>query len=209
MRIGVVGVQGAPYDDVLNAVRLGGALAVELGPHPHDLSGADALVLTDTVDTLSEAIVHAAQRGLPVLGIGRGFGALCAAGLLPGSLLGNDRRTFVCREQRVRVESRDTVWTCAMDEGQNLDLVLTGGGLGFGVEPDVAARLETNRQVVLRYVDVNPDGSVHDIAGITNEIGTVVGVLVRPEYAVEALTGPSEDGLLFLGSVLSYLRAAA
>ncbi len=136
-----------------------------------------------------------------MLGICNGFQVLCESHLLPGALIRNDVRTFVCRDQRLRVESVDTVWTCAFDAGQEITIVLKNGEGGFVADPDTIARLEGENQVVFRYLDDNPNGSLNDIAGITNARGNVVGLMPHPEHNMEELTSPSLDGRTFFASL--------
>jgi len=209
MRIGIV-ASPASIDDhvVARAVRLAGATPVLLDGGARDLDGVDALVLPTDAAIMPE-VVAAAGRGLPVLGIGPGFGALCRAGLLPGEMTPNDPATFVCRDQRVRVVSRDTVWTCAMGEGDEVTVPVRTAAGRYRADAEILARLEGEDQVVLRYVGANPTGSLNDIAGITNARGNVVGVLPHPEHAVEELTSPSTDGRLFFASIVGFVRAAA
>lgn len=208
-RLGVVTAPGSMDAAVaLRAVRLAGVEAVELPTSVPDLRGVDAVLLHGGGGSpLLSAVVDAAGRGLPVLGIGDGFRVLCEAGLLPGSLVGNASGRFVGRDQRVRVASRDTVWTCAFDEGQEATFVLRTAQGRFVADPDALERLEGENQVVLRHVG-DPTGSANDIAGITNARGTVVGFVVHTEYAMESLVAPSEDGRLVLHGVVSFLRAA-
>jgi len=132
---------------------------------------------------------------------------LCEAHLLPGALIRNDRRTFVCRDQLLRVETRDTVWTCDFEDGQEIVIALKNGEGNYQADAETVARLEGENRVVFRYLDVNPNGSLHDIAGITNERGNVVGLMPHPEHNVELLTGASIDGLGFFSSVQRFLAA--
>jgi len=145
---------------------------------------------------------------MPVLGICNGFQILCEAHLLPGALIRNDVRTFVCRDQRLRVESADTVWTLDFTADQEITIVLKNGEGGFVADHDTLDRLEGEGQVVFRYLDGNPNGSARDIAGICNARGNVVGLMPHPEHNVEPLTGPSLDGRPFFSSVLSFLAAS-
>ena len=215
-RIGVVEFPGSLDADVVaRAVRLAGASPVPLTPADHDLAGVEAVILPDAVTDVFEAdepllaaLAERAEQGLPVLGIGRGFAALCAAGLLPGRLSGNDPAGLVCRDQAVRVESRDTVWTCALTEGDRATLVVRGAAGRYVADDATLQALEDGDQVVLRYVDGNPNGSAHDIAALTNASGTVVGTVPLPEHSTDALTGPSEDGRLVFASVVAFLTAA-
>jgi len=132
---------------------------------------------------------------------------LCEAHLLPGALIRNDRRTFVCRDQKLRVESTDTVWTCDFQAGDEIVIALKNGEGNYQADPETIRQLEDENRVVFRYLDVNPNGSINDIAGITNERGNVVGLMPHPEHNVEALAGASVDGLGFFTSVQRFLGA--
>ncbi len=221
-RIGVVTFPGSLDDqDARRAVALSGAEPVALWHGSHDLEGVDAVILPGgfsygdylrcgaiaRFSPIMNEIVDAAGKGMPLLGICNGFQVLCESHLLVGALIRNDRRTFVCRDQRLRVESRDTVWTCDFDEGQEIVIVLKNGEGGYVADAETLARLEGENQVVFRYLDVNPNGSANDIAGITNARGNVVGLMPHPEHNVESLTGPSLDGLTFFSSVQRFLSA--
>lgn len=222
-RIGVVSLPGSLGDRVAaRAVRLAGATAVPLWHAANDLGGVDAVLLAGRGphgnvprpgEMLGPApilreVVDAANRGMPVLGVGHGFQVLCEIGLLPGALHRNDRPRFVCRDQVLRVESRDTVWTCALREGQDITIVLATGWGRYVAEPETIARLEVENQVAFRFVGVNPTGSANDIAGITNSVGNVVGLVAHPEHAVDVHTGPSEDGRLIFDGLLAFVEAA-
>ena len=222
-RIGIVTFPGSLDDrDAARAVRVAGGEAVALWHGDHDLRDVDAVVLPGgfsygdylrcgaiaRFSPIMTEVIQAAEQGLPVLGICNGFQVLCESHLLPGALIRNDVRTFVCRDQKLRVESIDTVWTGAFEPGQEITIVLKNGEGGFVADPDTLARLEGENQVVFRYLDDNPNGSLNDIAGITNERGNVVGLMPHPEHAVEVLTGPTTDGLGFFTSILKGLVGA-
>ncbi len=128
---------------------------------------------------------------MPVLGICNGFQILCESHLLPGALIRNDHRTFICRDQTLKVENASTAWTSDLAVGEEIVIPLKNGEGGFVADADTLDRLEGEGQVVFRYVDVNPNGSLRDIAGITNERGNVVGLMPHPEHAVEDLTVPA------------------
>ena len=221
-RIGVVTFPGSLDDaDALRAVKLSGAEPVPLWHASDDLAGVDAVVLPGgfsygdylrcgaiaRFSPVMDEVIRRAGQGRPVLGICNGFQVLCEAHLLPGALIRNDRRTFVCRDQLLRVETRDTVWTCDFEDGQEIVIALKNGEGNYQADAETVARLEGENRVVFRYLDVNPNGSLHDIAGITNERGNVVGLMPHPEHNVELLTGASIDGLGFFSSVQRFLAA--
>jgi phosphoribosylformylglycinamidine synthase len=139
---------------------------------------------------------------MPVLGICNGFQVLCESHLLPGALISNDHRKFVCREQRLRIENAATRWTSAYDVGDEIVIPIKNGEGGFVADEKTLDELEAEGRVVARYLGGNPNGSYRDIAGITNEAGNVVGLMPHPEHAVEALTGTGTDGLKFFLSLV-------
>lgn len=217
MKIGVVTFPGSLDDtDAQRAVRLAGGEPVALWHGDHDLKGVDAVVLPGGFSygdylrcgaiarfaPVMTDVVAAAEAGMPVLGICNGFQILCESHLLPGALIRNDHRTFVCRDQVLKVENADTAWSKDFQVGQHITIPLKNGEGGYVADSDTLDRLEGEGRVVFRYVDVNPNGSMRDIAGITNERGNVVGLMPHPEHAVEDLCGPGTDGLGFFTSVL-------
>ena len=137
-----------------------------------------------------------------MLGICNGFQILCESHLLPGALIRNDHRKFVCRDQELVVENASTLWTSAYQPGQHIVIPLKNGEGGYVADDDTLDRLEGEGRVVVRYVGDNPNGSYRGVAGVTNERGNVVGLMPHPEHAVEELTGPTTDGLGFFTSLL-------
>ncbi len=224
MRVGVVTFPGSLDDgDAARAVTIAGGEAVRLWHADADLHGVDAVVLPGGFSygdylrcgaiarfaPVMEPLVDAANGGLPVLGICNGFQVLCESHLLPGALIRNDHRKFVCRDQDLRIESTSTAWTSAYDTGQEIVVPLKNGEGGYVADDATLDRLEGEGRVVARYLGDNPNGSYRDIAGVANERGNVVGLMPHPEHAVEALTGPTTDGLGFFTSVLKGLVAAS
>jgi phosphoribosylformylglycinamidine synthase len=225
MRVGVVTFPGSLDDrDAMRAVRLAGAEPVALWHGEHDLKGVDAIVLPGGFSygdylragaiaarsPIMAEVIDAANGGMPVLGICNGFQILVEAHLLPGGLIRNDHGDFIRRDQRLRVESTDSAWTNGFTEGQEIVIPLKNGEGGYIADEATLDRLEGEGLVAFRYLDVNPNGSLRDIAGLRNERGNVVGLMPHPEHAVEAGFGPDTtsamrsgtDGLTFFTSVL-------
>ena len=150
---------------------------------------------------IMEAVDAFSRDGGPVLGICNGFQILCEAGLLPGALRPNRTLTFVCRDVALRVERTDLAFTARCVEGQRLSIPIKHGDGCYFADADLLERLETNRQVVLRYDGANPNGAVADIAAVTNEWGNVVGLMPHPEHAVDPLLGASDGALILSGLV--------
>jgi phosphoribosylformylglycinamidine synthase subunit PurQ / glutaminase len=220
MRIGVVTFPGSLDDaDARRAASMAGAESVAVWHADSDLRGVDAVVLPGGFSygdylrcgaiarfaPVMTEVLSAAARGMPVLGICNGFQILCESHLLPGALIRNDHRMFVCRDQRLRIENASTAWTSVFEVGQEITIPLKNGEGGYVADRATLDRLEGDGRVVVRYLEVNPNGSQHDIAGICNEAGNVVGVMPHPEHAVEKICGPSTDGLGFFTSVLKEL----
>jgi phosphoribosylformylglycinamidine synthase subunit PurQ / glutaminase len=222
-RVGVITFPGSLDDrDAARAVRLAGAEPVHLWHAGTDLGQVDAVVLPGGFSygdylragaiarfaPLMERLADAARGGLPVLGICNGFQVLCESHLLPGALTRNASLHFVCRAQRLRIENSGTDWTRSYEQGQEIVVPIKNIDGCYLADQETLDELESEGRVVARYVDVNPNGSLNDIAGICNEAGNVVGLMPHPEHAVEALTGPSSEGLGFFTSVLTRMVGA-
>lgn len=143
-----------------------------------------------------------ANQGYPVVGICNGFQILTEAGLLPGALLANTNLHYTCKDVFVRVERGDLPFTSAYRQGQVLRIPIAHGEGRYYTDEETLDRLEQNRQIVFRYVEHqgqggNPNGSLADIAGITNERGNVLGMMPHPERAVEEVLGSVDGGGLF------------
>ncbi len=220
MRVGVITFPGSLDDhDAARAVRMAGGEAVALWHGDADLRGVDAIVLPGGFSygdylrcgaiarfaPVMQPLVEVARSGLPVLGICNGFQILCESHLLPGALIRNDHRRFVCRDQRLRIENSETAWTSGYEVGQEIVIPLKNGEGGYVADVRTLDELEGEGRVVVRYLGGNPNGSYRDVAGITNARGNVVGLMPHPEHAVDSLTGPSTDGLGMFGSVLRSL----
>jgi phosphoribosylformylglycinamidine synthase len=228
VRIGVITFPGSLDDrDAQRAVRLAGAEPVALWHGEHDLHGVDAIVLPGGFSygdylrcgaiaarsPIMAEVIDAANDGMPVLGICNGFQILVEAHLLPGGLVRNDSGSFVCRDQRLRVESTDTAWTNRFEPGQEIVIPLKNGEGGYLADDETLRMLEGEGRVVFRYLEVNPNGSANDIAGIRNDRGNVVGLMPHPEHATEPGFGPDTsvamrsgvDGLTVFQSAIAAL----
>ncbi|AXI78416.1 phosphoribosylformylglycinamidine synthase subunit PurQ [Peterkaempfera bronchialis] len=220
VRVGVVTFPGSLDDrDAQRAVRLAGAEPVALWHRDQDLHQVDAVILPggfsygdylrcgaiSRFSPVMETIIAQANEGMPVLGICNGFQVLCESHLLPGALTRNDSLHFGCRDQRLRIENAATAWTSDYAQGQEITVPLKNGEGRFVAAEHTLDALEAEGRVVARYLDVNPNGSYRDIAGITNAAGNVVGLMPHPEHAVEPLTGPGTEGLGFFTSILKKL----
>jgi phosphoribosylformylglycinamidine synthase subunit PurQ / glutaminase len=218
VRIGVVTFPGSLDDvDAQRGVRLAGHQPVALWHRDHDLQGVDAVVLPggfsygdylrcgaiSRFSPLMTEVAAGAERGLPVLGICNGFQILCESHLLPGALVRNQRMKFVCQDQRLRIEHAGTPWTASFEQGQEVVIPLKNGEGCYVADGSTLDRLEAEGRVVARYLGANPNGSMRDIAGISNERGNVVGLMPHPEHAIEPGFGPGTDGLGFFGLVES------
>jgi phosphoribosylformylglycinamidine synthase len=222
-RIGVVTFPGSLDDrDALRAVRVAGGEPVPVWHADRSIAGLDAVVLPGGFSygdylrcgaiarfaAVMEPIVTAARDGMPVLGICNGFQVLCESHLLPGALIRNAGLHFTCLDQRLRVERTTTAWSGTYAEGAEITIPLKNGEGQYVADEATLDRLEGEGQVVFRYLGGNPNGSRRDIAGICNAAGNVVGLMPHPEHAVDALTGPGEDGLAMFVSVLKQLVSA-
>jgi phosphoribosylformylglycinamidine synthase I len=161
------------------------------------------------------AVKRFADAGGPVMGICNGFQVLCESGLLPGALLRNRDLHFRCDFVHIRVEKSAAPFTSRVAEGAVLRIPIKNGEGAYYAEPDDLARLESNGQILVRYCEpggaiseaANPNGSVANVAGVTNERGNVFGLMPHPEHAVEERIG-GVDGLALLGSLVDALSEA-
>ncbi len=225
MKVGVVRFPGSNCDEdaVLAVVEQLHEEAVLLWHKDHDLQGSDLIILPGGFSygdylrsgaiarfspIMQEVVAHA-KRGGPVIGICNGFQIACEAGLLPGALLRNDSLQFRSMQVTIRVEQTNSCLTRAATKGQLLTMPIAHGDGRYTADDATIARLEGEGRVVFRYVDAtgeavsaaNPNGSLHNIAGVANDAGNVVGLMPHPERAVDALLG-SADGRVLMESML-------
>ncbi|MGB2898295.1 MAG: phosphoribosylformylglycinamidine synthase subunit PurQ [Candidatus Acidiferrum sp.] len=232
MKFGVVVFPGSNCDhDAFYA--LGNVLQkpVEFIWHQsQDLANSDAIILpggfsygdylrTGAIARFSpvmKSVEKFANSGGLVLGVCNGFQILCEAGLLPGAMMRNSGLRFICRHVHIRVEQTDTPFTNAAAKGQILKIPIAHSDGNYNCDEATLAKLEKNRQVIFRYTTPdgsndgagNPNGAVHNIAGICNRGRNVAGLMPHPERAVEAALG-STDGLTIFRSMVEALVGAA
>jgi phosphoribosylformylglycinamidine synthase len=225
-RVAVVRFPGSNCDfDTLHSAARAGTDAYFVWHRETDLKGADFVLLPGgfsygdylrsgaiaRFSPIMPAVQRFAQGGGPVLGICNGFQILCEAGLLPGALVRNSRLTFVARPVALRVEQTDTAFTNAYQKGQILRMPVAHGDGRFAAEERTLRELEATGRVVVRYIglDGGPlpetiNGSLHDIAGIANTDGNIVGLMPHPDRAADPALG-NTDGLGFFASMLSWV----
>ncbi|MEK2476574.1 phosphoribosylformylglycinamidine synthase subunit PurQ [Streptomyces noursei] len=228
-RVGVITFPGTLDDrDTQRAVRAAGVEAVPLWHRDKDLHQVDAVVLPggfsygdylragaiSRFSPVMGTVIEQARAGMPVLGICNGFQVLTETHLLPGAMLRNNHLHFICRDQKLRVENATTAWTSDYAQGQEISIPLKNIDGRYVADERTLDMLEAEGRVAFRYLTDgptadgygNPNGSLRDIAGITNEAGNVVGLMPHPEHAVEPLIGTGRtDGLGFFTSILRKL----
>jgi phosphoribosylformylglycinamidine synthase len=223
VRFGVLQFPGScdERDAVQACGRVGDAELVWHGET--DLAGIDAVVVPGGFSygdylragaiarfaPVMDAVREFADSGRPVLGICNGFQVLCEAHLLPGALLPNAGLRFICRQVELEVVNASTVATSACAPGDRLSIPVKHMSGRWFAPPDTLAELEARGQIVFRYAaGQNPNGSIGDVAGVSNEPGNVVGLMPHPEHAVDLLTG-SADGLRLFESIAATEPLAA
>lgn len=223
-RVAVVRFPGSNCDfDTLHSALRAGTDAYFVWHRDTDLKGADFVLLPGgfsygdylrsgaiaRFSPVMAAVQRFAEGGGPVLGICNGFQILCEAGLLPGALMRNSRLSFVSRPVALRLEQPDTAFTNAYQESDVLRMPVAHGDGRFVAEERTLRELEATGRVVVRYLELNGEelespinGSLHDIAGICNAEGNVVGLMPHPDRAADPAIG-NTDGLGFFTSMLS------
>jgi phosphoribosylformylglycinamidine synthase len=163
---------------------------------------------------IMKEVISFARDGGTVVGICNGFQVLCEAGLLPGALLKNSSLTFVCKFVNLRVENSSTMFTSACKEGEVLRIPIAHGEGNYFVDDQTLERLEANRQILFRYCEKdgsvtgpsNPNGSLHNIAGIVNEHGNVMGLMPHPERAADPELGVTDGQAIFRSIIQEMMK---
>jgi phosphoribosylformylglycinamidine synthase len=231
MKFGVVTFPGSNCDqDAHFAIRTVGGESVQLWHKdtsiPTDLDGIilpggfsyGDYLRTGAIARFSpimNEVIRFANAGGLVVGICNGFQILCEAGLLPGALIRNENLSFICKDVHLRVENSETPWTNALSKGTVLRIPIAHGEGRYTASEDVINELESSNRIVFRYVtpsgedrpEANPNGSMHNIAGIINAAGNVMGMMPHPERAADTLNGGT-DGLAVFHSIVSALQKA-
>ncbi len=216
MKFGVLQFPGSCDEvDALEAARRVGEAEL-IWHRERDLGGADAIIVPGgfsygdylragaiaRFSPAMESVIEFAREGGLVLGICNGFQVLCEARLLPGALLPNVNRRFTFRQVEVEVLNSGGAFTRTCGLGERLSIPAKHSWGRWYADEQTLARMEQLGQFVLRYAPgENFNGSLHDIAGVCNEQGNVLGLMPHPEHAVEQLTGGSEDGLKLFESM--------
>jgi phosphoribosylformylglycinamidine synthase subunit PurQ / glutaminase len=211
-RVAVIVFPGSNCDaDTRAAAQEAGSNAYYVWHRATDLEQADVVILPGgfsygdylrsgaiaRFSPIMAAVTTHARAGGPVLGICNGFQILCEAGLLPGGLVRNARLRFLSRPAWVRVERTDTPFTCLYEAGAVLELPIAHGDGRYVTDERTARELEANGRVVWRYVRDNPNGSINDIAGVTNAARNVVGIMPHPERRTAAVLGGPDGARVF------------
>lgn len=186
--------------------------------HESDLSSYDAIFLPGgfsygdylrcgslaTFSPVMEAVKKEAVAGKLIVGICNGFQILTEAGLLPGALMRNDHLQFRCELEPITVERVDSAFTKHYEQGKTIQVPIAHAEGNYFCDEETLERLESSGQVLFRYAN-NPNGSLANIAGITNEKGNVLGMMPHPERAIVDWMGSSDGALLFT-SMIAYWR---
>ena len=159
-----------------------------------------------------ESLVRFANSGGLVFGICNGFQILCESGLLPGVLIRNSHLEFRCKWTDLRVENTDTAFSTRTEEGQVISVPISHGEGNYFASKETLKNIENNGQVLFRYSspdgyingDSNPNGSINNIAGITNHEGNVLGMMPHPERCCDPIIGGTDGNFIF-GSLVDHL----
>jgi phosphoribosylformylglycinamidine synthase subunit PurQ / glutaminase len=219
VKFAVIVFPGSNCDaDMYHAIKDELGMDVEYVWHDaEDLSGFDGILLpggfsygdylrTGAIAQFSNVmseVVKAANGGKPVLGVCNGFQILLETGLLPGAMRRNESLKFICKPEELTVENSRTMFTGLYEKGERITVPVAHGEGNYYCDEETLKALQENGQIVFKYAN-NPNGSVEDIAGITNERGNVLGMMPHPERAVDKLLGSDDGHKLFQSIVKSW-----
>jgi phosphoribosylformylglycinamidine synthase subunit PurQ / glutaminase len=230
MKFGVVIFPGSNCDEDIIYVleKVMGQQVVRLWHKDHDLQGVDFVVLPGgfsfgdylrsgaiaRFSPIMQEVIQFANKGGYLMGICNGFQILAEAGLVPGALLHNNNRKFICRNTYLKAQTNNSLLTATIDEQRALKIPIAHGEGNYFAEPDVLKSINDNDQVLFRYCDeagnitddANPNGSLENIAGVCNIQRNVFGMMPHPERASDSLLA-NEDGLAIFESILSMVKA--
>jgi len=230
MKFGVVIFPGSNCDEDIIYVleKIMGQQVVRLWHKDHDLQGVEFVVLPGgfsfgdylrsgaiaRFSPIMQEVIQFAAKGGYVMGICNGFQILTEAGLLPGALLHNRTRKFICRNIHLKAETSNSLLTAQIDPQRALKIPIAHGEGNYFADADVLQGLKDNDQILFRYCDeagnitgdANPNGSLENIAGVCNLERNVFGLMPHPERASDALLA-NEDGLAIFESILSMVKA--
>jgi phosphoribosylformylglycinamidine synthase len=152
-------------------------------------------------------IIKAAEAGKPILGVCNGFQILLETGLLPGAMLRNENMKFICQDVQLKVQNNETLFTTGYENGEIITIPIAHGEGNYFCDTETLKELKNNKQIVFSYEGVNPNGSIENIAGITNRKGNVLGMMPHPERAVDSLLGGAAGLTLFKSIVKNWREA--
>lgn len=231
MKFGVVIFPGSNCDhDMIYVLRnILKQEVVELWHKDTDLQGVDFVVLPGgfsygdylrsgaiaKFSPIMEKVIDFANNGGYVLGVCNGFQVLCETGLLPGALLHNDNQQFICKNVYIKPATDTAAITATLDKGKALKIPIAHGEGRYFADDQTLRELSDNKQILFRYCDAesgvnmraNPNGSVQNIAGVTNKTKNVFGMMPHPERAADENLG-NTDGRLLFESILKSLVPA-
>ncbi len=230
MKFGVVIFPGSNCDeDIIHVLeKVMGQEVVRLWHKDHDLQGAEFIILPGgfsfgdylrsgaiaRFSPIMEQVIEFANNGGYVLGICNGFQILTESGLLPGALLHNNNRKFICRNIHMKAQTGNSLVTAQIDPQRALKIPVAHGEGNYFADAETLKQINDNDQVIFRYCDefgnvtpdANPNGSLENIAGVTNANRNVFGFMPHPERAADSLLA-NEDGLAIFESILSLVKA--
>lgn len=230
MKFGVVIFPGSNCDEDIIYVleQIMNQEVVRLWHKDHDLQGADFIILPGgfsfgdylrsgaiaRFSPLMQEVIQFAGKGGYVMGICNGFQILCEAGLVPGALLHNAKRKFICKNIFLKPETTNSLITNSLDLNKALKIPIAHGEGNYFADPDTLKRIQDNDQILFRYcdesgnitADANPNGSLDNIAGVCNQGRNIFGLMPHPERASDSILG-NQDGYGIFESILNAVNA--